>query len=579
MKNFLTNYKEVLLLSVIVFILSLSGLWMTGGLTNKIYPVTADDDVYYLARVNTVYNGYLNIGSPYYIEHALDEAPAFIAPDILSSFPLFLGFSMNHTVVFNFIFWSEVFSLLLWLILLKLGFSKKMGMVGALFVYLQVYWMIMRPVILQVVWPVFLLFILGVILFEKDRKDKLGFVLIIISTALSFYFYSFLSQLIVVILILLILYLLYEEDKQKMWRVFFAGLLAFVLVIPELINQYKHLLDPVYWETFERLGLVKSHWPTIYQYNYSRWIFFTIPAWFLLRRKIHAEKIKDVFIYMFGVGLIILIWSNLITGNDYYLGTHVGLFITLYIAVAVVLLTHLLFIGRAEFLKNTWWVKVIISLLLFALFANVTSNFQRSLPWREVFRKDLIKYEKVAGVLSWIKSSGEKNKVVLADDTLAMYIGMYTNFYSVFAKFGQLGMMRTDEAIDRYLVSRSLQKIITKEQIVNEKILYSGLGDGTRLDSLNKKNRDCRNYRLDVFVGMFCESQLSIVEYKGDAYWNNLLAGWSLNKKNIVNKLSEYKVTYIAWPKDRIEEVDLSKLFLKVVYEDQYYIVYEIIKK
>ena len=61
--------RYIILLLVSIFVLVFGGLFLTGILTSKIYPITIDDDLYYMARMNNVSNGYLNIGNPYYFEH------------------------------------------------------------------------------------------------------------------------------------------------------------------------------------------------------------------------------------------------------------------------------------------------------------------------------------------------------------------------------------------------------------------------------------------------------------------------------------------------------------------------------
>jgi hypothetical protein len=291
------------------------------------------------------------------------------------------------------------------------------------------------------------------------------------------------------------------------------------------------------------------------------------------------EWVVDLFVYLFGISLVFFIWSNIITGVNYYLGTHVGLFVTFYIAFLGVLIFRLIINKRKLFFENKVAVQGVIVTLVLLLTANLVSNFQRSLPYREVFRKDLVKYEKVNGVISWISTYNKKNEIYLSDDILSSYIGMYTSSYSLFSKYGVLGMMPTDESVDRYLVSRSLQKTIDRKQFTDELLLYAGLGESTRWDSINGKNKWCKKYKLDIFFGMFCYPEVSLEQYKGEIYWQGLLDKWAENKQNLKNKLSEYGVSYIAWPKDRLEEIDLTRLSLKEVYEDEYYIVYELIKK
>ncbi|MEK7091808.1 MAG: hypothetical protein AAB900_02345, partial [Patescibacteria group bacterium] len=363
-----------------------------------------------------------------------------------------------------------------------------------------------------------------------------------------------------------------------------TGLGALVLALPALISQWQQTQDPLYWQTFLRLGLVKSHLPTIYAYNYGRWVILVLGLWFTLDRvKVYpsapALKLRqqeNLLIYSLGLGLLIVNWSNLVSGLELEIGKHIGRFITFYLALAgILIIRRLLAPGFWPALKN-WWIRLGLGLLAILLLLNLASNLQRSLPWRQVIHHhNLSDTNKLAGVLTWLSARPEKEQVVLADDRLAQYIPIYTSHYDLFATHGQLQLISDEEATDRYLVSRALQPKMTKDQLIGEFGTYAGAGELDRRDEYNWRGLWCRKYRADIFLGLACPVDQDLRTYEGEAYWSDLLARWSADKADLIAKLKFYHLHYLAWPKARLAEINLESLPFQLVWQDTNYVVYE----
>lgn len=578
------KWQKILGLFLITIILAVGGFYLVGVLLAPVYPSAIDDDLYYLARMKEAAEGYLNIGNPYYFEHRLDSAPAFTWPDLVSAWPLALGFSVTATALFNFGLWSLVFTGLLYLILRRLRFGQTGAVLGSLFIFLEVYWLVMRAVVLQTIWPVWLIFIFGLLLVEEGKRKKLGTVLLATGLALAFYFYSYLWQIELVVLLMAIIYHYYRAEKTLTKTLFLAGLGALVLALPALVSQWQQTQNPLYWETFSRLGLVKSHLPTIYAYNYGRWVLLVLVLWFMLDRvKIYLNAValklrqqENVLIYSLGFGLLIANWSNLVSGLELEIGKHVGRFITFYLALAGILIIRRFLVPGFWLALKNWWARLGLGLLAILLLLNLVSNLQRSLPWRQVIdHHNLSDTNKLAGVLTWLSTRPEKEQVVLADDRLAQYIPIYTSHYGLFAIHGLLQMMSDREVIDRYLVSRALQSKMTKEQLIQEFGTYAGAGELDRRDEYNWRSIWCHRYRADIFFGLACPSEKDLRAYEGEAYWSDLLTRWSVDKTNLISKLKFYHLRYLAWPKARLTEIDLENLPVHLVWQDANYVVYE----
>src|SRR3989344_5498178 len=146
---------------------------------------------YYPARLDEIIHGYPFFGNPYFFEHRNDFSPASFGADWVAAIPMFFGLSLNGTLIFNAFFWSIIFVLLAYFVLLKLNLSPFFSAAGALLAFSEGYFLIVRsPVSMQTIFPFLLLFYLAY-LFSKPDSWKTNLALAA-SVAVSFYIYTFL---------------------------------------------------------------------------------------------------------------------------------------------------------------------------------------------------------------------------------------------------------------------------------------------------------------------------------------------------------------------------------------------------
>ena len=135
-----------------------------------IVPEYIEDSSYYYARVNDVVRGNLLVGNPYFMEHKDSISPAFFLSDWFASIPFILKMPFNFGVLFNIIFWSEVFVLTLYFLFRRFGVSEIQSSIFSFLTYLQVFWLFVRPVAMQVIFPGYALFLLSLFIWSNDTR-------------------------------------------------------------------------------------------------------------------------------------------------------------------------------------------------------------------------------------------------------------------------------------------------------------------------------------------------------------------------------------------------------------------------
>src|SRR3989344_2339032 len=218
-------------------------------------------DSYYTPMTREVADGYPLLGNPFFFEHRESVTPAFILPFLVSAAPLFVGVPFPVTAVFNFTLWSLVFGLLVYALMRRFGLSEGWACIATLLVYVHTYGQLIRPVSMQIVQPVFILFILAFFFWWERPASKYRDALLGLAVAVTLYDYTYLLQIIIVFLGLVFVYLLYTKDWQRLTHAFIVGAYASVLGIPFLILTYTQLHDPNYADAMFRIGLAYTHLP------------------------------------------------------------------------------------------------------------------------------------------------------------------------------------------------------------------------------------------------------------------------------------------------------------------------------
>src|ERR1041385_6934609 len=208
-----------------------------GGAANPAY-----FDTMYSPMVREVADGHPLVGNAFFYEHRYDMALASIFPYWISALPLLSGIPMQLAVVVDFFFWSILFGVAAFTIFRRFGVSSMYAAVFTVILYFDMFGQLLRPVSMQTVHPIFLLFFLSFVAWwEKPdayRNALLGFM-----AAISIYDYPFLLQLTGSFLALVFIYILYKHDSLHTRHAFTVVSYAAVLCVPFFIYSYIQVSD------------------------------------------------------------------------------------------------------------------------------------------------------------------------------------------------------------------------------------------------------------------------------------------------------------------------------------------------
>lgn len=554
---------SIILLLVVTIIFSLIPILQTyekvGENWKGVPPEYTSDSLYYLSRMEDVVHGHIFIGNPYILEHRNDVSPSFFVADWLASVPLLLGLPLFASIIWNIIFWSVILNLLCYLVFCELGLSKSQSVGASILSYLQVYWLMLRPVAMQTVFPFFVLFLFSFILWWKypDRKKYKYF--LIFSSVFTFYIYTYLWQIVAVSFFLSYIYLFWQKDFSKIKSLIFINILTFFTILPVVFYSLKQIHSPYYWESMARIGLVFTHIPTLDLFNYGKWVIL-LGLLCLLLFFFRSNKTDKFFRFNFlpvffisGLALLLTSGSNIILGKELETANHIGRFITLW--TSIFFLTFLVYIWnkKEEFFHQNLYKKIaIIFLILIITLGYVRNYYLRSIPLVDIGRLDMISIQEYAEPLEWFTTNANKDEVIwVLNQSLADYVPILTKQYVLFHPAAGLQIMPSYEVEERYLLSHSLENM-TVEDLKKDYRKYSGVGNAVhQANTINRKVKICLFIEniLPKITKINCGDFVDSYSIRGEKYFESLLQRFSYITKNRQKFLDSYNVSYILLDK------------------------------
>ena len=449
----------------------------TGSEWRGVTPELSYDAMYYYSRANDVTRGHFFVTNPYYFEHRTEPAAISSVNDAIIALPQLLGLSFNFGYYANIFLWSIALLLLSYVLFRALALSPLVSFFGTLWLYAGVYGGMLRPGSMQIIFPLYALFLLFFwrYLNKKDgnasRSEPTkganllrGIFPLAIITGLAPYFYIHLFIAIGATLGVYALALLYWRRWADFRQIFFMGVFAVIIVIPHAIHGFSLASQPFYWEALAHNAFTYSHWPQIEAYYYGRWIVLVLSLVYILRRY-YPEKITQTthfFVLFTGLGLLLAMVSNIFTGRDFEIAVHVARFsIFWYLVVGVVVLKPVyLFVFH---LRGAWLKRAIALLLFVLLFYQMIANLNRSTAHFSQMKESFVEAQTYAGILDFLKR--EPESVVLAPEDLNSYISTLTKQYVLYNRYGAHFSVSIDENQERYLLYRAFDRLTESEFI------------------------------------------------------------------------------------------------------------------
>lgn len=539
-------------------------IYKVGGLQNwqGVLPRGTTDSLYYYARIHEVVDGRPLVGNPYVYEYREVLSPAFFLPDVISAIPMLLGLPFNIGVLVNIFVWSFIFLILAFRLFRLLEMPRRWAFPFTILLYITSYSFMLRPTVMQIVYPVFLAFLVALLRFLAEPTDRKRAIWLTLVSVATFYVYTYLSYIVLLSLGFVFLGYLLSRRSKELKSLVGVGLFSALLLIPFAIYTWIQMGDIYYFETMRRIGLVYTHIPSMEAYFYGRWV--------VLGMFITAFISKQrMFWIATGLALLFALSLNLITGVELTLGVHIGRFVILWM---VVVLGGLLYEYRLLKMLEVGKVRYIVATLLILLLSlGVLKNVPRGLDF---FKFDSRGNDKIADLqsyaapLGWLDQNVKEESVIWADESISQYIPIMTRHYPLFFHGDTLHSISDREIEDRYLLSRSY-KILSLEDIKLNFDLYTGAGaSNLQSSAYNMAVLLCESIR-NVISSRECQPKKDALSLRGEEYFESLKKRFDDIKQNQTGNLGRFQVRYLIV--DRLnedEKIFSPEKMSEILYDD-----------
>jgi len=551
-----------------IFTIKEAGRW---DAFQGVLPKGTADSLYYYARVHEVIDGHPLVGNPYVYEYRDTLAPAFFLPDVLSSIPMLVGVPFNIAVMVNVFIWSFVFLILAFTLFRLLELPKGYALIWSALLYISAYSFMLRPVGMQISYPVFLAFLIVLLRFLHEPFNRRRVVWLTLVSALTFYIYTYLSYIVILAFFFVLLGFLFTRRFKELRALINTGAFIAILLIPFGIFTLMQMKSAYYLETFNRIGLVFTHIPSIEAFFYGRWVVIGMLLVWLVPIK------QKIFWLSTGASLLVGLFLNVITGVELTLAVHIGRFVLLWMVVFFGVSVYEWYLARTSRESRSKHVLYIITAtLLVVLAVGVVRNTSRRLGFFEFKGHpgySFIDTQSYAKPLKWFEENVEGQSVIWANDSIAQHIPIMTRHYPLFSGGAGLHSISTAEVEDRYLLSRSLYNL-TIEDLKREFGIYAGAGPSKEQPRIqNQRAWLCEKTRR--FIGSDeCPAETDSITLRGEEYFTEMSDRFKEIKQDRNPLLEKFHVEYIII--DQVNDKAHYITWEKALYDDGRFVIFKV---
>ena len=583
-KDFLKPHRPFTVLVVIVLMLTTVPVFETvfviGDAWQGILPPLTDG--IYDARVQTIGEGHFTGGNAFFLEHSDGPPLVIFAGAWINAIPLLFGVPFTTTMVINFIIWSLLFAVTAYWLLRELRVSSWVAVLGTLFLYVQSYGHILRPVNLQTVYPFYFLFFIALLCLIREQSRK-NIIFLALITGATFYFYSYLWQTAVITLGILFLYALARRNWSLLKATLLSSLLGGIIGLPvPLYALWLSHASPYFWESVGRLGLVNTHLPMAEVIYSGGWIgvvcaFLAILYWRARTLRENKEFILlGSFLAISGFGLWVMEGSNLITGKLLETGEHMPGLIFPWLIVAVVSLGTFLWRQCAQ-LSNGLRMLAIGTFLLISI-ASIQYVFLAQFLPPYVNRTVWQANQQYAKPLAWLQDTEKSPVAVWSNPTtyVTTLLPTYTRHFSLHTYWGRLELLSDNEVRERYLITQYFNNL-TISDLKNNIEDYLGRQDTAH--NAKTIERGIKICRILFFwdKSKDCGTPPTPQQLLGEKFFTDLEKKFRTDiKPNIKAYLKKYHVSYMLNDKTLDSPFYPEKLGAVLVYTDDRFELYKL---
>lgn len=572
-----------------------------------VVPEFQGDNLYYMIRANRAIHGEI-AGNPYYATTYDAPSLSFSVADSITGMP-YAFFAPFGAAIFNSFLWNALFASLLGGLLLCWGYSRSAVTVSVFFVASSIFSHMLRATNMQTIFPLFLLFfILLLVTWARDRLSEGGgysSLFLGCFAGVAPYLHTFLFQIIAASLFVgLALSLLLRRTHLS--RSLITSIAVMALLATPYFLYIKELADfPVFAETMNIFGAVRSHFPPLGVYFYGRWAILLFAWSFLL----WATKESDIFLFSgtqkqrernpavvqgftrefslddvvltmgsVSLGTLAVMMANIVTGVDLYGPGHANYFIQLLLPLGFVLLIPQTI--RVLLKKGVYIQKIFLLFCSILVLLKVVATLPAQFPQYSSYNSDSTgpQFVKPAGNPQYIMPalvalrSLRGVHVVVAPHPLSSYIPLYTEQRVLYDIAGGLFSVGAIENTERFFVSR-LGESLTEDSVGEE---YHDAGDGAYSD-VSARNRFAQKLCSAILHSSSCDTLIVARVYNEDGVIDR--SRWfsyyqATLRPNVLKYLHRFDVSEVVI--DRRLPIPEFLRTQAPWYSDRYYAIYNI---
>jgi hypothetical protein len=424
----------------------------TGHWLPPVLPQVEEDSLYYLAQMRSVLEGRPFLGNPFIREYAGAFFPGLLLPVWIAALPGFFGLGINAVFAVDAMLFSVLTGLLLHALCLRMsGGRRTLSAALAILGVALLHNLLIRPAIMQTVYPAFGLFLLSLHAVLRSPRSRTAYAGLAVTAAVAFYLYTYLWMIAFTVIGLLFLRALLQRDRDVLLRLLVTGAAILLLCLPQLLHTVSLFRDPGMAEIVARTGLVETRRVlplTIFNLKYTILLLATL----LFLRTRRALTVPEILLALVGTSLLIGAFSNVVTGKEMDFNTHFWRF-ELPLGILVLAAMSPVLIGKHSRLERIA-AGCLSAAFLFTIVNRtfVSANAYRYLHVGQQAAKfrALQEYERL---FTFFNRNERDGAVILSNPSIAQYIPIYTNDYVFYYYRAGLHVIPTDELRMRFLAA------------------------------------------------------------------------------------------------------------------------------
>lgn len=435
-------HLPAIILAVLFGALIAGQFFVAADKISGVFPELADDQNFYLSRIQDFRDGATMSGNTYLLEQKTAPPMNYLTGEGVEAFILnALNLPTQEALLLFPLLLTPIIFILTYAIFIELRTPRFYALAGTALLLFLHFEMFARPISPQFNFIFWLLAIWGMIAMT-NRPSWRSVVLESLAIGFLFYLYPYYwTHILAAFGVLFIAYLFI--NRKSAWSFFGITLGSIAVGAGALLLLWENRLQPFYTESMQRLGFIGTHFP-------SGFVLLGIGITALLAAGFLAWKNKyDWRLLSTGslvLGGMIAMNQHLVTGLNMEFSSHYILQIEF---------ASLFLIGAALGTGDWWkklesvWVRGFLAILLSALLLPAIWNAYTS---ADQLSDNGTAYNEYSALTTWLKKNTEPESVVYAPEAESIFIPAYTKDNVFYARNGNIGFMSEDEVIDRFII-------------------------------------------------------------------------------------------------------------------------------